>query len=29
MTLSNLAGEFATIETTDTVLASLAGRAAA
>jgi nicotinamidase-related amidase len=29
MTLSNLAGEFATIETTDTVLAELAGRAAA
>jgi nicotinamidase-related amidase len=29
MTLSNLAGEFATIETTDTVLARLAGRAAA
>lgn len=29
MTLSNLAGEFATIETTDTVLASLASRAAA
>ena len=29
MTLSNLAGEFATIETIDTVLARLAGRAAA
>jgi nicotinamidase-related amidase len=29
MTLSNLDGEFATIETTDTVLASLAGHAAA
>jgi nicotinamidase-related amidase len=29
MTLSNLDGEFATIETTDTVLAHLAGRAAA
>ena len=29
MTLSNLKGEFATIETTDTVLAKLAGRAAA
>ena len=29
MTLSNLDGEFATIETTDAVLAELAGRAAA
>lgn len=29
MTLSNLSGEFATIETTDSVLAALAGRAAA